>query len=163
MRDFLWSRRESNPRPHKPLPCFLHAYSVIRFSTLCCPRTNYTKLSFTKFRNKPEACLFLDLHLWSPFAGRRKSRLPRDFLPSDLVGTWLKPYYYSGLSSKCEVIFAIYWSWCMRFTSYAPALGMLTRLRILLSNPVDPVIFFCKITHKSPYLQISFLFCPSQR
>ena len=53
---FLWSWRESNPRPNKEQLCFLHTYSVVGFRAVQGnrhPNRNLISLSFTTLPELP--------------------------------------------------------------------------------------------------------------
>jgi len=53
---FLWSWRESNPRPNKEQLCFLHTYSVVSFRVVQGnrhPNRNLISLSFTTLPELP--------------------------------------------------------------------------------------------------------------
>lgn len=73
---FLWSWRDSNPRPNKQYASFLHAYFVFNFRLKTENKHPISNLSSKVFRPLTEAFKGLFLHFLCPILGRRRTELP---------------------------------------------------------------------------------------
>lgn len=106
MISYLWSWRDSNPRPNRQYASFLHAYSVFGFRPEADNRPPTSGLSSKDFRALAEASKALFSHYLCPGTHRSETELWRDIL---------FPYYTSGkvlillnfrLSSKSKLFVA---------------------------------------------------------
>ena len=136
---FVWSWRESNPRPNKEKISFLHVYLRLNFRVPARPKPPTDTLSFL-FHYAPKAernYLRFIRTSWSSASKRR---------PLGSVSFWylvpeLSLIYFIRLSSKSVVFFASYNFKNLDLRAVFSKLDMLTYQFCLLSKPNSPFVF----------------------
>ena len=134
---FLWSWRESNPRPNKEAIRFLHAYSRLHFRATARPGPPTGALSSKiSSASRGSGRLFpIFLRRFVFWFGTTSSE--RRLVPSP--GDGIKPVIYcTSIRQRERSCFRQLIVWPTWFRSPQSSLRMLTYHLILLSNPVNP-------------------------
>ena len=135
---FVWSWRESNPRPNKEKISFLHVYLRLNFRVPARPKPPTDTLSFL-FHHAPKAERNYLRFIRTSWSSASKRRPLGNVSSSHLVSGWSLSTMIR-LSSKSVISFASYCFENLDLRAVFSKLDMLTYPFCLLSKPNSPFI-----------------------